>query len=309
VETNETYSLTSVANDHERLGVLIVEYRDPTGALKLARALSPDPRLEVVIISTGPTAPTALGPVVRAIHLPSNPGFGAALNRGAETLSERVGHILVCNTDIRVSLESVLRLWKYACAANWAQLSPMIIGSSGLVEWDGGHIDFVRIQVVHEGLGRPPRSGPEVRATTFVTGACMLVRRDAWKSVGGMRGDFFLYGEDADLSLRFQRAGLKSGVFRSVQVVHDTSSSVGRHSPLQLYLMTRNGIRLFREWSPHWWGRLGCWILVPLRLSFRLLRRRRSPRALLWIFRGVIDARPNSLYHRFQGRAAMVLGE
>src|SRR6266550_6077218 len=167
---------SSVHETTGRLGVLIVEYRDPDGARRIAAALGTDPSLEVIVISTGPTALTEPGRGVRTIHLPSNPGFGAALNRGTEALSPRVSHILMCNTDIRVSVDAVFCLWKYACATEWAQLSPMIIESSGLVEWDGGHVDFVRLEVVHEGLGLPPTPGPEARATRFVTAACMLVR-------------------------------------------------------------------------------------------------------------------------------------
>ncbi len=292
----------------ERLGVLIVEYRDAAGALRLAQTLGGDPCVEIVIISTGPAPCAQPSQAIRVLHLPSNPGFGAAANRGCEALSDSVTHLLLCNTDICLSLEDVRNLWRHAQATGWAQLSPMILSPSGVVEWDGGHLDFRRIQVVHDGLGDPPRLGADVRRTEFVTAACMLVRRDAWNDVGGMREDFFLYGEDADFSMRLGRAGLTGGVVTSTRVVHAVSGSVGRDSPVQLYLMTRNGIRLFREWSPHLWGRIACWIMLPLRLSWGLLRRRGSPRALLWILRGIVDARPKSRYHRSQGRAALMLG-
>src|SRR6266550_4370185 len=296
---------SSVHETTGRLGVLIVEYRDPDGALRIAAALGTDPSLEVIVISTGPSALTEPGRGVRTVHLPSNPGFGAALNRGAEALSDGVTHMLLCNTDIHLSRDAALRLWEYARTTGWAQLSPMIIGPAGLVEWDGGHIDFLWIQVVHEGLGHWPRSGPGVRPTTFVTGACMMVRRDVWKSIGGMKEDFFLYGEDVDFSMRLQRAGLIGGVVRRIQVVHETSATVGRDSPLQMYLMTRNGIRIFRDWSPHFWGRLGCWLVVPARMLWRLLRNRASLRQLAWIFKGLMDAVPASSHHRFRGRAVV----
>lgn len=287
--------------------MLIIEYRDSASALRLAETLVADPQVETVIISTGPTACPQPFQAIRVLHLPSNPGFGAAANRGCEALSDGVTHLLVCNTDIRLTLQDVRSLWRQAQTTGWAQLSPMIVSPSGIVEWDGGHLDFIRIQVVHEGIGRPPRTKPGIRRTEFVTGACMLVRRDAWKAMGGMREDFFLYGEDADFSMRLKRGGFETGVVSNTRVLHATSGSVGRDSPLQLYLMTRNGIRLFREWSPHSWGRIACWLVVPIRLALRLLRRRGNPRSLLWILRGVVDARQNSSNSRFQGRAATVL--
>jgi len=179
----------------------------------------------------------------------------------------------------------------------------MLLRSSGLVEWDGGYIDFSRVKIVHQGLERLPTPGPDTLPATFVTGACMMVRRDAWNAVGGMREDLFLYHEDADFSMRVQRAGLHGGVVRCIQVVHESSGTVGRDSPLQIYLMTRNGIRFFREWSPHLWGRVASWVVVPVRILWRLVSKHRSLRGLAWILQGVLDARHGSSHHRFQGRA------
>ena len=294
--------------DHpERLGVLIVEYRDPSGAAAIIRGLRELPDAEIVVMSTGPEPFSAAGGA-RVIHLPSNPGFGAALNRGVRLLSPGVLHFLISNTDVRCSAVGVRRLWEEAKRSGLAMVAPTIVGREGRVEWDGGRIDFARLKVIHERMGEAPRTGDVVEPTMFMTGAHVLIARSAWEAVGGMREDFFLYGEDADFSMRVRRAGLVAAVDTGVRAVHEPSSSVGRHSPLQVYLMTRNNIRFFREWSPNLWGRLLCWLAVPVRLAFQCYRRGSALRGLLpWIALGTWDARRASPRHAFEGRAAQLL--
>ncbi len=289
------------------LGVVVVEYRDPVGAAAFTAALADLVEAEVVVVSTGPEAVPGAGST-RVIHLPSNPGFGAAVNRGVAAMSSRVTHVLVSNTDVRTSRAAVMELWDRARLSGAAILAPTIVDVDGIVEWDGGSIDFVRLKVVHERMGCRPRTDAYVSPTMFITGAHFIMSMEAYARVGGVREDFFLYGEDADFSLRFRRAGLSAGVYSGVRATHARSASVGRSSPTQLYLMTRNNIRLFAEWSPSAWGRWLCWPAVPLRLAFQCARRGDSIRGLLrWIAYGVTDARRSSPYYSGKGRAAALL--
>ena len=46
--------------------------------------------------------------------------------------------------------------------------------------------------------------------TEIVSGACMLCRNDRLKILGGFDEEFFMYGEDTDLSYRFLQAGYKN---------------------------------------------------------------------------------------------------
>jgi GT2 family glycosyltransferase len=296
-----------VAEHRARVGVVVVDYRDPQGTARVVGSLSDLPEAEIVVVSTGPEKYNA-GTGIRVIHLPSNPGFGAAVNRGAESLGPNVTHFLVSNTDISTSGMVVRTLWEEARRNGAAMLAPTIVGLDGLVEWEGGRIDFLRLKGVHERMGERPREGTMLIPTTFVTGAHVMIARAAYDMVGGMREDFFLYGEDADFSMRVQRAGQSAAVYTGVRVVHERSGSVGRSSPLQVYLMTRNNIRFFKEWSPTLVGRLLCWPAVPLRLAFQCGRRGDALwRLVPWIALGTWDARRASAFHSAKGRAARLL--
>jgi len=290
-----------------RLGVVIVEYRDPEGASSVVHSFARAPDMGIVVVSTGPVPfPSERG--VTVIHLPDNPGFGAAVNRGVREFVGTATHVLVSNTDVLGSLEGVRQLWRVARDRALAIVAPTILGPGGQVEWDGGSIEFGRTRVVHERRGEHPRPESVVQPTMFVTGAYFLLQVEAWEAVGGMREDFFMYAEDADFALRLRRAGLGAAVVTGVRVVHSPSTSVGWLSPLQVYLMTRNNLRLFQEWSPYAWGRWACWVAVPLRLAWHSIAAggRRWSRCR-WICVGLWDARKGSERRLGKGRATDLL--
>lgn len=53
-----------------------------------------------------------------------------------------------------------------------------------------------------------------------VSGACMLVRREALRVTDGFDPQFFMYAEDLDLALRVHRAGWRTLYFPEVEVRH-----------------------------------------------------------------------------------------
>ncbi len=287
-----------------RVGIVVVEYRDRDGARRIT-AQAP-PSVPVVVVSAGPIRFGDDSDRAIVVHLPTNPGFGAAANQGIKTLPPDVTHALVCNTDIVMQADTASRLAREASVGSLGLLSPVLVAPDGRAEWNGGHVDFLRLSVVHEGIGRPIKPTTGVRNTEFVTAACVLICRAAWMAASGFREDLFLYSEDVDFSLRLRSLGWWLGVAQEITVTHRRSGTVGVLSRLQLYLMTRNGIRIFREWGTSWWSRTACWLLVPVRLAFRTLRARPFAWSLLiWIARGAWDARDDSPYRIGKGRSPM----
>lgn len=54
----------------------------------------------------------------------------------------------------------------------------------------------------------------------ILTGAFMFVKKTVYKEVGGFDEDFFMYGEDIDLSYRITKAGFKNYFVGSCKVIH-----------------------------------------------------------------------------------------
>jgi N-acetylglucosaminyl-diphospho-decaprenol L-rhamnosyltransferase len=64
----------------------------------------------------------------------------------------------------------------------------------------------------------------------WISGACMLVRRDVLESIGGFDEGFFLYCEDMDLCARVRKAGHRIGYEPAATVRHHGGHSAPRTS-------------------------------------------------------------------------------
>jgi hypothetical protein len=134
------------------------------------------------------------------------------------------------------------------------------------------------------GFGQPSSDFTAVEEVPAISGCAFAFRRTLLLDLGGFDGDFFLYFEDTDLSLRVQLAGYSCVLAPDAEVLHDFEP---RFSAAKLRLLERNRLtswlKLFR------WRTL--LLLAPALLltelvstGFALLS---GPRALAARFRGV----------------------
>jgi GT2 family glycosyltransferase len=101
-----------------------------------------------------------------------------------------------------------------------------------------------------------------------LNGWFVMVRRIALEEVGGLDGQFFMYGEDIDWSYRFNKAGWKRVYFSEARASHygGASSAV---APTRFYLeMKRANLSLIRK---HY-GEVGAVLYVSVTLLHELLR-------------------------------------
>jgi len=69
-------------------------------------------------------------------------------------------------------------------------------------------------------FGCIPTMDASTQPVAYVTGACLLIRREAFEKVGLLDERFFMYFEETDWCLRVWRAGFKVYHCAEVQVVH-----------------------------------------------------------------------------------------
>ena len=125
--------------------------------------------------------------------------------------------MLVVNNDTVAAPDCVRRLLDAGQSdERIAALAPLIVrfDAPELVWFAGGTLSRVRAIGRHDfegGSARIAASLPAeaggLRACSFLTGCCLLLRTEAIRAEGSFREDFFAYVEDVELSLRLSRAG------------------------------------------------------------------------------------------------------
>lgn len=88
----------------------------------------------------------------------------------------------------------------------------------------------------------------ETAPTEAISGAFMFIRMEAMLKTGNPDEDFFMYGEDIDLSLRIKKAGYNNYYFPEVCIVHFKGRSTSRdhytdirhfYNAMRIYTMKR----------------------------------------------------------------------
>lgn len=100
-----------------------------------------------------------------------------------------------------------------------------------------------------------------VREVDIVTGCLLLAHRRVWYELGGFDTRFFMYGEDADLSLRARALGYRPAITPDAVVTHEVGVS-SEADGKKYMLLHRGKATLLRK---HWRGlrlRLGLGLLA-----------------------------------------------
>lgn len=67
-------------------------------------------------------------------------------------------------------------------------------------------------------------------AIEILVGAFMFLKRELYQEVGGFDNDYFMYGEDIDLSYKIIKKGYQNYYYPSVQVIHFKGESTKKNS-------------------------------------------------------------------------------
>jgi N-acetylglucosaminyl-diphospho-decaprenol L-rhamnosyltransferase len=86
----------------------------------------------------------------------------------------------------------------------------------------------------------------------WVSGACFLVRREAFEAVGGFDESYFMYAEDVDLCWRLGRAGWTVGYVPDAEVTHHQGVSTDRHPYRMIVEHHRSLVRFWLRTTPGW---------------------------------------------------------
>jgi len=189
------------------------------------------------------------------IRNPANRGFAAACNQGASGSS--ADYLLFLNPDTRLLRDTLQK--SIVCMSLSERSRTAILGVQLLDEKGGIARTCARFLTPRGfiskmlGLSRLfPTAFPEnfywewdhreSREIEHVMGAYFFVRNSLFKDIAGFDERFFMYLEDADLSLRVRQAGWSSYYLASAQCYHSGCGSSDQVRALRLFYVLRSRI-------------------------------------------------------------------
>lgn len=174
-------------------------------------------------------------PQVKLIQNADNVGLGKASNQGIEATSGR--HVLLLNNDTLVNGPALDVLVEYldahpeAGAAAGKLLNPDGSFQSGFAPFSTLLEEFLIATHIGELLwaGYPSHGDSnEIKATGWMSSACLLVRRAALDKIGLLDEGYFIYGDEADLQYRLNKAGWKVYFLPNSSIIHFGGRSMDR---------------------------------------------------------------------------------
>jgi hypothetical protein len=223
---------------------------------------------------------------VELIRNPENRGFAAACNQGAAAAEGK--YLLFINPDCRLPEGAVARLARLLDERpDVGMVGPLVLNADGSEQRGCRRMlpDARRALVRALKLDAPDAQGrtagfdltgtplpPYPAAVEAVSGACLLIRRDLFRQLGGWDEGYFLHCEDLDLSMRVKLAHQIALFVPDVKVTHTGGASSRRRPVFVLCHKHRGMWRYFSKFQrascPGWFTAL---VAVGIGARFLLL--------------------------------------
>jgi len=225
----------------------------------------------------------------RWVRAERNLGFGAACNLGAQIAHS--DHLLFLNADVVLRDDACEQLRSAAeSSPGTGVIGPRIYGADGRIELSARTFPSVttgllgRSSLLTQMLARLRRTPSGVAAALgpagrvdWISGACMLMPREAFDQVGGFDENYWMYWEDADICRRLKDRGWDAMLCTDARSHHSTGSSG----------QSRRTIEAFHMSAAHYYERHVARNAVTARLA-----------------RGALKARMSVMLHRHARRKA-----
>ena len=193
-------------------------------------------------------------PGIRVTEYNEKFNFSAVCNRGAaETDGE---YILLLNNDTEViSPDWLEQMLTYAQRPDVGAVGAMLYYPDDTVQ-HGGVVPGTVAATEHYHWHRKRGEAGELNRMCLpqemmaVTGACLLVRRNAWAKLGGLDETFAVSYNDIDFCLRAREAGLKVIWTPYAELYHHESKSRGtEQDPWKVDAFKREDRRFLKRWG------------------------------------------------------------
>jgi hypothetical protein len=230
------------------LSIIIVHYKTRELTLQCLRSLREfGPKIPYEILLIDNDSRDGIGdavakefPEVRLMEPGRNDGFGPANNLGIA--NSRGQYICLLNSDTKLIepiFDTIVQLME--ARPDLGCIGPRHFGADGLHQVSYGKFPSLLTEIRRKILDRRiSRNDAGIRKyldefcaaekeVDWLSGSCLLVRRDALRQTGLLDESFFMYFEDMDLCKRIKERGWKIAFYPKLKMVHLSGQSVKKN--------------------------------------------------------------------------------
>ena len=213
---------------------VVVSFADPAASAKAIQSLTGQSSapIEVLVVDNDPlgagAGALAGGPSVpsmRIVHSGVNLGYTGAVNLAAREASGE--WLFLLNPDAVADRDCLKHLVEAVEDVDVGIVGAQVLLPDGRVNAGENPINIAGISW-SGGYGAQREHGP-ARDTAAVSGAALMVRREAFLNIGGLCPYFFMYVDDTDLAWRMRLAGWRVRYCPEAVVVHEYEFEKGAH--------------------------------------------------------------------------------
>lgn len=189
---------------------------------------------------------------IEIIRNDKNLGYAGGMNRGIRyALLKKADYVLLLNKDVVFEEKILSKLVKFLKINKDAGIvSPAIkFQRNGKIVYDlGGKVNKIFGRTSHIELSSLLKEDRfwtrqnDINRVDYVSGCCMLIKKEVFEKIGLFDENFFLYYEDVDFCLRAKRENFNTYVLPSAFIYHKLSESVGKNSKIAIYNQIRSAL-------------------------------------------------------------------
>jgi len=204
-------------------------------------------------------------PQVQLIANSENVGFTVGNNQGIAATRGR--YILLLNPDTEIVGDALTTMLAYMDDhPQVGALGPQLLNPDGSIQSSRRRFPtiataFLESTILQQWFPRnrvtrhyyiTDRPDDEVQEVDWVTGACLLARRETIEEVGLLDEGFFMYSEELDWCRRIKAQGWQLIYLPTARVIHHGAQSSEQVKSFQHIQFQRSKIRYFRKHHGPW---------------------------------------------------------
>lgn len=245
------------------VAIVILNYNGRAFLSKfLPKVISTSPAGDIYVADNGSTDDSidllkSQFPQVKLILSTENLGYAGGYNYALKQIEAE--YYVLMNSDIEPKEHWLSNLLSYFQAnPNVAAAQPFILSYQEPTKFEyagaaGGYWDrygyaFCRGRIFDAIENQAHQY--ETALVNWATGACLMVRANAYWEVGGLDAYFFAHMEEIDLCWRLQRAGYDIAAVATSEVLHVGGGTLAQGNPKKTYLNFRNNLILLYKNLP-----------------------------------------------------------